>query len=258
MTTTHKGTSIYYSEIGQGPSVVLLHGFLENSTMWDAFLPTLSQQYCIICIDLLGHGKTSNLGYIHSMEDMAAAVKHVVTELELTDITLIGHSMGGYVCCAFAKAYPEITQGICLLNATPEADTPERKKIRMRANKMAKENYEQLVRMSFVNLFDKTARTENKQEIAIGLEAALQTSVQGYIAANTGMMQRTDYAQFWKESTFTKGMILGQDDWIIDSERCVKQFTEHQDFLEILPGGHMSHIGQASQTLKQIRAFLEC
>lgn len=256
MITTYKGVSIYYSEIGQGPTVVLIHGFLENSSMWDSFLPILSKTHHVITIDLLGHGNSGNIGYIHTMKDMATAVHFVLDHLNLAQVTLIGHSMGGYVGCAFAKAYPEKTTALCLLNSTPLADNSERKAIRARANIMAQENYTQLVRMSFTNLFDSTTRENHKVAIKEGLKAALNTSVQGYIAGNSGMKSREDYTSFWKESTIKKAMILGEDDWIVESTQNRNLFQEHTDFFKIIPGGHMSHIGQQDATLGHLLGFL--
>lgn len=53
--------------------------------------------------------------------------------------------MGGYVGIAFAKAYPEFVSKLCLLNSTPEPDDDARKKLRSRANVMAKNNMNNLL-----------------------------------------------------------------------------------------------------------------
>ena len=62
-----KKARISFSDIGKGTAVVLLHGFLENSSMWKDVIPQLSKRNRIIAIDLLGHGKSDCLGYVHSM-----------------------------------------------------------------------------------------------------------------------------------------------------------------------------------------------
>jgi len=256
MTITHKGVPIYYTESGQGETLVLLHGFLENSSMWDSFIPELSKTHRVLCIDIIGHGKTPSIGYVHTMDDMAIAVNAVIKKLQITCITIIGHSMGGYVGCAFAKAYPKKLKAICLLNSTPLSDTEERKLLRERANAMAAKNYTQLVRMSFNNLFDPEIRNKHTAQISASLKEALNTSAQGYRAANSGMRLRDDYSEFWKAGPFKKGFILGRDDWIISSETHEMNFKEYSDFFTILPGGHMSHIGQKAATLKNIKSFL--
>jgi len=96
MKTTHfKNTAISYTDQGKGTAIVLLHGFLENKKMWDAFIPEWSKKFRIITIDLLGHGETGCMGYVHSMENNADVVHEVLAELRLRKAILVGHSMGG-------------------------------------------------------------------------------------------------------------------------------------------------------------------
>ena len=122
-----KGISIYYSQFGKGDSVVLLHGFLESSTMWNELIPTISLNHQIISVDLLGHGKTGCIGYVHTMEQMAEAVEAVLKHLKVELTTFIGHSMGGYVALAYAEKHPEKVTGLCLMNSTAMDDSPEKK-----------------------------------------------------------------------------------------------------------------------------------
>ncbi len=244
MTTTHKGVSINYTDQGTGLPLVLLHGFIENSSMWEDYLVPLSQKYRVICIDLLGHGESECLGYIHTMQEMAEAIHSVILHLQLAEVSIIGHSMGGYVGCAFAKAYPEKLTALCLLNSTPLPDNTERKLLRTRANKMAKQQYTQLVKMSFGNLFDSATKLRCNNQIKLALYQALQTPMQGYIAANSGMSLREDYSLTWRQGHFKKGMILGESDWIVDSDRHKNDFKDSCDYFKVIPGGHMTHIGQ--------------
>ncbi|MDG2281025.1 MAG: alpha/beta fold hydrolase, partial [Flavicella sp.] len=67
MFVSYKNTQIHFTETGSGTAVVLLHGFLENTTMWNSTVAFLSQRYRVIAIDLLGHGLSENLGYVHTM-----------------------------------------------------------------------------------------------------------------------------------------------------------------------------------------------
>lgn len=256
MTTTHKGVSIFYTDQGTGEALIFLHGFLENSSMWAPITSAFIDTHRVICIDLLGHGHTGCTAYIHTMEDMAVALKAVLDSLQVPVVTIVGHSMGGYVGCAFAKAYPEKLKALCLLNSTPLADDDERKLLRTRANKMAKENYPQLVRMSFMNLFNTSTRERYKTAIDFAIKEALQTPVQGYIAANSGMRLREDFSKLWHEGDFQKAIILGKDDWIINSSLHKSIFGSTSDYFKIIPGGHMSHIGQSTTVIKQLSVFI--
>lgn len=166
MKTTHfKNTKISYTDQGKGSVVILLHGFLENSTMWKYLAPVLAKKNRVICIDLLGHGQTDCLGYIHSMEDMADAVHHVISELKIRKAVFVGHSMGGYVALAVAELYPEFMKGVVLLNSTSRADSDERIANRTRAIKAVKQNYIAAVRMSIANLFSEENRTKLSEQI---------------------------------------------------------------------------------------------
>ena len=136
-----KKATISFSDIGKGTAVVLLHGFLENTSMWKDVIPQLSKRNRIIAIDLLGHGKSDCLGYVHSMELFAESVAAVLKHLRIRKCVVVGHSLGGYVALAFAEKYPQKIKGICLMNATSIEDDAERKTLRLRANKMIQKNF---------------------------------------------------------------------------------------------------------------------
>lgn len=132
-TLLHKNTTVSFTDQGKGTAIVLLHGFLENQSMWTEFIPELTKKHRVITIDLLGHGQTESLGYVHSMEDNADMVHEVLSELRIRKAVLIGHSMGGYIALAFAELYPDTLKGLVLLNSTSRADSEERKTNRHRS-----------------------------------------------------------------------------------------------------------------------------
>ena len=137
---------------GKGAAVVLLHGFLENATMWNSVADSLSKNNRVVCIDLLGHGQTACLGYVHTMESMAEAVAAVLTHLKIRKSVFIGHSLGGYVSLAFAEKNPDNVKGLCLMNSTTRADNANRVELRNRAIEAVKTDYKSLVRLSVLNL----------------------------------------------------------------------------------------------------------
>lgn len=136
MILDYKNSSIHYTVTGDGPALVLLHGFLETLEMWEDFVPEFSRSHQVICIDLLGHGQTDCLGYLHTMEDMADAVFAVLHHLKIEKAHVIGHSMGGYVALALAERQPQLFEGLCLMNSTFEADDDDKKLLRSRATIM--------------------------------------------------------------------------------------------------------------------------
>ncbi|MGB1307575.1 MAG: alpha/beta fold hydrolase [Oceanihabitans sp.] len=257
MILNYKGTNVFYTVNGKGNAIVLLHGFLENSNMWHAFIPELSKNNRVISIDLLGHGNTQCLGYAHTMEDQAKMVYAVLKHLKLRKYKVIGHSMGGYVALAFAKLYSKNIKGICLLNSTFTTDDLERKQLRKRANKMALTNYANLVSMSVTNLFSERSRDIYKAEISKVLKEALNTPVQGYIAGNEGMIMREDLETFFTKASFYKTILLGEKDWIVDAKKMQQYATKNQIEVQVFSEGHMSHIENKNELLEALLKFVK-
>jgi pimeloyl-ACP methyl ester carboxylesterase len=252
---SYKNTPIQYASTGKGPVIVLLHGFLENSTMWNEMIPFLSNKNRVISIDLLGHGASGNIGYVHAMEQQAMMVKAVLNHLKLRKFTLIGHSMGGYVGLSFAELFPNSVRGLCLMNSTFEEDSDERKLLRTRANKMAKTNYENMVRMSFVNLFSENSKTIHKNEISLALKEALKTPLQGYMAANQGMKERKNHTSLYKNATYKKLVILGKNDTVLDS-KTIQLFANKNKIPAVtFSEGHMSHIENKPELIEALIEF---
>lgn len=257
MILQHKGINIFYTDSGKGAPVVLLHGFLENSTMWDPFIPVLSKKNRIICIDLLGHGKTDCLGYIHSMELIAEIVKAVLDHLKISQSFIIGHSMGGYVALAFAEKNPTEVIGLCLMNSTANADSSERKKNRDRAIMAVKQNHKTFVRIAVVNLFRPKNRRPFTKQIKFIKEEALKMPVQGIVAALEGMKIRKDREQFFKNSAFEKLMIISKKDPVLDFKSLIKQTKNSNIKIAEFPDGHMSHVENEALFLRTIVHFIE-
>ena len=258
MKTTHfKNTKISYTDQGKGNAVILLHGFLENSTMWKYLAQVITQKNRVICIDLLGHGQTDCLGYIHSMEDMADAVHHVISELKIRKAILVGHSMGGYVALAFAELYPEMMKGLVLLNSTSRADSEERITNRTRAVKAVKQNYVTAVRMSISNLFSEENREKMIAQIEWVREEALQTPLQGIIAAQEGMKLRKDREVILHFATYPILLILGKKDPVLNYEENVGQIEGTDVKLVTFNDGHMSHLENQAELEKVMVGFLK-
>lgn len=257
MILQHKGINIFYTDKGKGAPIILLHGFLENATMWETLIPILSKKNRVICIDLLGHGQTGCLGYVHSMELMAETVRAVLDCLKITRSIIIGHSMGGYVALAYAEKYPKEILGLCLMNSTANADSPERKINRDRAIIAVKQNYKTFVRIAVVNLFrPKNRRIFNKEIKKIKSEA-LNTPIQGIIAALEGMKIRKGREDIFKNGTFKKLMIISKKDPVLDYKTLIQQSKDLKINTVEFPDGHMSHVENETLFLQTVVHFVE-
>jgi pimeloyl-ACP methyl ester carboxylesterase len=257
MILEHKKANIFYTDQGKGTAVVLIHGFLENSTMWDKITPELIKKNRVITIDLLGHGKSDCLGYVHSMELFSETIEAVLKHLKIRKYILVGHSLGGYISLAIAKINPSKIKGLCLLNSTSNEDSKDRKKLRIRANKMVQNNFEMMVELSVSNLFHQENLLKFKQEIEVVKKNALQTSVQGYIAANEGMKNRPNLNHFLKDSNFKKLIIIGKKDPVLDFETSLEEAKNTNSEFVIFPDGHMSHVENKTELIAALKTFVE-
>ena len=255
MELNYKNISINYSDTGKGTAIVMLHGFLENSTMWDFFVGEFGKKYRVVTIDLLGHGQTGCLGYIHTMEDMADAVHAVLHELRIRKAIFLGHSMGGYVALAFAELYPDMVKGVALQNSSSRADSEERKANRDRAIKAVKQNYTAFVRMSIANLFSEDNREKFAAEIEALREQALKTPLQGIIAALEGMKVRKDREVILHFAPYPKLLVLGRQDQSLVYDEQADQVDGTDATLVTYPHGHMSHIESREELVKELSAF---
>lgn len=257
MILEHKGINIFYTDQGNGPTVVLLHGFLENSKMWIPFLPILTQKNRVICIDLLGHGQTGCLGYIHSIELMAEAVKAVLNHLKIKKSIFIGHSMGGYVALAFAEKNPNAVSGLCLMNSTAKEDSKEKKENRDRAIIAVKQNHKTFIRIAISNLFRPKNRTIFANEIKQIVAEALQTPLQGIIAALEGMKIRPNREVVLKSKLFKVMIIISKKDPVLDYRTLTLQAKKASIKEVEFPDGHMSHVENKDKFLRTIKHFIE-
>ncbi len=210
--------------------------------MWNAFIPEFSKKNRIIAIDLLGHGETECIGYIHTMEDQADMVHHLLHELKIRKAIFIGHSMGGYVALAFAELYPDNVKGLVLLNSTSRADSDERKANRDRAIAAVKQNYTAFVRMSIANLFSEDNRERLADKIEDVRNEALKTPLQGIVAALEGMKIRNDREVLLHFSPYPILLILGKKDGVLNYKDSLEQVENTKVEFVSFPDGHMSHI----------------
>ncbi len=253
----YKNSCISFTDSGKGTAVVLLHGYLENKTMWEEIEPELSIKNRIITIDLLGHGKTDCIGYVHTMEDHAAIVWAVLQHLKIRKHYIVGHSMGGYVALAFAELYPESIKGLVLINSTTRADTEERKANRDRAINAVKKDYVMAVCLSIANLFSLENRARLESEIEKVKIEALKTPLQGIVASLEGMKIRADREVLLHFGHYPKMLVLGKKDPVLLFEETVGQIENTDSKLVVFEDGHMSPIENKIELIAVLKSFFK-
>jgi non-heme chloroperoxidase len=94
--TTKDGVSLFYKDWGTGPTVVFSHGWPLNADAWDAQMLFLGQQgYRVVAHDRRGHGRSEQTWTGNEYDAFADDLAELLEKLDLKDVTLVGHSMGG-------------------------------------------------------------------------------------------------------------------------------------------------------------------
>lgn len=256
MILEYKKIKIYYSVFGKGTPVIFLHGFLENSTMWKETITRLSKNYRCITIDLLGHGNTECLGYIHTMEDMGKAVKAVLDFLYIKEAIFIGHSMGGYVALASIDLFPDLVSGLVLLNSTSFPDSPKRKLNRSRAIDIVKNNPNAFTSMAIANLFAEENRLIFAEKIKSIKNHASRMPLQGIISALEGMRVRKNRSSILLNFNKPKVLFAGTKDPVLPYSQNLKEAEQLKIDLVPFNSGHMSYIENEEEYIVALHKFL--
>lgn len=103
-----------YLEVGQGPALVMLHGFMGSAVTWWPLMQKLQSHYRCISLDLLGFGKSAKPALRYNIALEVAFVSQVLKALSLEPCYLLGHSFGGWIGATYALKYPQALQGLIL------------------------------------------------------------------------------------------------------------------------------------------------
>lgn len=252
------GIKLAYQEQGQGEAVVLLHGFCGSSAYWDAIIPELAKDYRVIAPDLRGHGDSAASVGTYSMELFAEDCKQLLDALDISQATLFGHSLGGYVTLAFAEKYSERLKEFGLIHSTGLPDTDEAKQNRYKgAERIAQEGIEPFVNDLVPKLFAPDNLSSMKDAVEKVRQIGTATKPEGAQNTLKGMAERPNRNAVIANTSLPVLLVAGQDDQVIAPD---KTFSVEQQLLTTatLPHvGHMSMYEGPNKLIDTLRSFLQ-
>jgi len=253
----YNGGQISYSDTGKGFPIVLLHGYLESSVVWEKFAQKFEETNRIIAIDLPGHGNSESISNIHTMKYMADSVNAVLDHLNIDKCFMVGHSMGGYVTMEFLNNYPQKLKAICLFHSTPFADNEEKKQIRTRLIEAIEAGkHVSLAKEHVEKTFAKENLEKFVQEIGFLKIIAINTKPEGNIAALKGMRERQDFTKQFEQIKIPSLWILGKKDNFIDIEILKKVKLTNTKVKILTNSGHQGYIEEEKESVEIIKEFL--
>ena len=258
--TIFKGKKIasYYKEGESQIPVVLVHGFCEDSRMWDEWIPLLGKKHPILSIDLPGFGSSERLNRI-SIMDMADAVAAVLDFHKIEKCVLVGHSMGGYVACAFAEKYGYLLAGLCMFHSQPFADTPAKKEGRLKAIDFINRNgHVVFVRQLIPKLFAYDYSKGYQAEVNRMIYYAAKYEQAAIIDSLHAMRQRPDRSGVLERIKCPVQFFIGKEDVAIPYDVSLAQvnlpnIADIQIYKDV---GHMGMFKSPRKTAKAFKKFL--
>lgn len=118
-TASVHGQRLAYLDQGQGPPVILLHGFGGSMWQWEYQQAVLSARHRVVTLDLLGSGLSDKPVIDYNPDTLIEHLRGFMLELGLEHATLIGNSMGAGLAIAFALTDPEKVERLILISGLP-------------------------------------------------------------------------------------------------------------------------------------------
>jgi 3-oxoadipate enol-lactonase len=111
---------MHYEDIGQGATLVLLHGLGSTIKDWDFQIPVLSKKFRLIIPDFRGHGKSGINNDDFGVEFLTEDIYQLLKKLEIKKASFVGFSMGGAVAFQMAVLYPDLVDKLIIVNSGPD------------------------------------------------------------------------------------------------------------------------------------------
>jgi 3-oxoadipate enol-lactonase len=254
-----RGIEIAYDDVGSGPSVVLLHGYPFNRSMWREQVEVLKLDHRVIIPDLRGHGETAVTPGSVTMQTMAYDVASLLETLNISRATIGGLSMGGYVALAFYRLFPLRVRSLLLADTRPQADTEDGKQNREKqAEKALAEGMEGIADALLPKLLAPETVAERPEVVKRLRDMMVGTEPEGAAAALRGMAEREDQSAFLSRIIAPTLIIAGNKDAltpVADAELLHREIGGSR--LQIIEGaGHVSNLERPEEFNTALVKFL--
>lgn len=246
--------NIAYERRGRGEPLVLVHGYPLDRTTWNEIASSLENDFELIIPDLRGMGQSDAMNKTYTVADLASDVANLLDYLKIQKTCIAGHSMGGYVALAFARAYPNRVRGLGMISTQVLADPPERKEGRYKtANDVAAKGISVVVD----SITPKLSADIRVQSFV--RDVMQRQKPAGVIGSLKAMAERPDSSDLLKTFKFPVVIVHGDADALIPVERGreMKAALPSAHYAELKGTGHMSMMEKPNEVADALRNLLK-
>jgi pimeloyl-ACP methyl ester carboxylesterase len=239
--------------------VLLLHGFAEDRTVWDAVASRLGNTCRLLIPDLPGSGRSPLPAEETSIDTLATSCIDLLDSENIDRCIFIGHSMGGYITLAIAGHYPKRVHAFGLFHSTAYPDSEEKRSNRRKSIDFIRQHgAAPYIRQSAPNLFAANTREHQPQLIETIIQTYSGFPAEALAAYLEAMAQRPDRTSVLRDSNQPILFIIGQHDNVIPVTQSLEQsHMPRLSHIHILQqAGHMGMLEEPDAGAEAIRSFI--
>ncbi|MEO6119158.1 MAG: alpha/beta fold hydrolase [Terriglobales bacterium] len=250
---------IFYTIMGQGPDVVLLHPFPVTHDFWRPVAKKLSLRYRLILPDLRGHGASAIGDGSALMSKHAADLAAICKDAGVTRAVFGGVSIGGYILFEFWRTYSVHVRALMLCNTKASEDTPVARTTRLQAaDDILKQGPDPFLDATMPKLVGETTR-RNRPDVAAQLRRMMQQPAANLSALQRGMADRPDSMPMLPTIAVPTLILAGDEDTttpVADAQAMQQRIPG--SVLQVVPqAGHYAVHEKADDAHRIIRGFLD-
>lgn len=254
------GLSVFFEGSSNNKSIIFIHGFPYDHTMWKAQIDELSKNYFCVAYDIRGLGESPAGDGQFTMEQFVDDLEIVVNELKLDKPVICGLSMGGYIALRALERMQDKFTAAILCDTRSEADNNEGKLKRAAAIKRI--NLEGLTPFTYDfirNCFADEFKNNKQAELKKIIEKSSEFNSIGVKGCLLAMLSRTDTTQSLGNIKIPTLVICGEKDSLTPPSVMKEMFHKipNAEYVEIKNSGHMSPIENPEEVNKAITQFLQ-
>jgi pimeloyl-ACP methyl ester carboxylesterase len=257
---TVNGVRLHVRQSGEGPVLLLVHGFPLDHSMWQGQLSGLSPSYRVIAPDLRGFGASGVTPGKVTMSAMADDLAALLQAMEIREpICLCGLSMGGYVAWQFWSRHPDRLSHLILCDTRAVADSqPVARGRLLMAQSVEETGPEPVAETMIPKLFASRTLEQQPDLVEQTRRVILGTHPAGIAAAQRGMAERPDMTDRLSQIRVPTLVLCGQQDAISppDEMREISRALPQATFALIPDAGHMAPLEQPDEVNRAISSFL--
>ena len=260
----YKEATIFYTVTGTGKTIVLVHGFGEEGSIWQPQVDFLKDKFRVIVPDMPGSGQSSFLEKA-DMDIYADIIKEILDREEQKlpsdeknyKVSMIGHSMGGYITLAFAEKFDQHLNSFGLFHSSAFADDTEKKESRLKAIEFIKNKGAlAFLKTMIPSLFTKDFFEKNAEKVADLLENGKKFKDETLIQYYEAMIDRPDRTAILKSFDKPILFIIGEHDLAIPLDISLQQcHLPMQSYVHILD--QSAHMGMWEEKVKSNSILLD-